>query len=123
MQKVTGIGGIFIKAQDPIALCAWYDKYLGTQFNGNSYVSFKWADNNDNTEKLTTFSFFNETAKYFNPSNKQCMLNFRVDDLDAMLLQLKNAGVWVDEKIDDSEYGKFGWCMDLEGNKIELWQA
>lgn len=121
MAKVTGIGGVFIKAKDPVALCAWYDKYLGTSFNGNSYVSFEWANENEAADGQTAFSFFKESDKS-SPSEKQSSLNFRVDDLDVLLLQLKGGGVLVDENPQAYEYGKFGWCIDLEGNKIELWQ-
>lgn len=123
MQKVTGLGGFFIRAKDPKALCAWYEKHLGVPFEGNTYAGFKWInENNPDVPGSTVFSFFDEKTDYFNPSEKQCMVNFRVKDLRALLAALKAEGVWVDEKVEEYDYGKFGWTMDPEGNKIELWE-
>lgn len=111
-KKVTGIGGVFIKAKDPKELCAWYDKHLGTAFNGNTYTLYG----------PTTFSFFPEGTKYFDPSTKPAMLNLRVANLDETLAELRAGGVQVLDKVEEYDYGKFGWIIDAEGNKIELWE-
>lgn len=123
MQKVTGIGGVFFKAKDPQALAAWYEKYLGIPFGDNLYVGFSWVNHN-NPEAIgqTAFSFFKEDTEYFKPSSSSCMINFRVKDLGTLLNDLRENGIWVDEKVGEYEYGKFGWTMDPEGNKIELWE-
>jgi predicted enzyme related to lactoylglutathione lyase len=123
MQKVTGIGGVFLKAREPKVLAAWYKEHLGIDLGEHVYISFPWV--NENTPGVpgqTVFSFFKESSDYFAPSEKPVMINFRVKDLDSLLDELKKAGVWVAEKKDTYEYGKFGWCMDPEGNKIELWE-
>ncbi len=123
MQKVTGIGGVFLKARDPKAMTAWYQEHLGIKFGENLYIDFRWInENNPGSTGHTVFSFFNNDTPYFSPSEKPVMINFRVKNLEALLGALKKAGVWVDEKKDSYAYGKFGWCMDPEGNKIELWE-
>jgi len=125
-QAVTGIGGVFFKARDPHALGEWYREHLGIPVpSGITYVAFK-ADETGNdatgSRLVTVWSVFPETTEYFNPSKAPLMINYRVADLDAMLAQLRAAGVPVDDKVDDSEYGKFGWATDPEGNRFELWQ-
>lgn len=123
MQRVTGIGGVFIKAKDPAALAAWYEKHLGIGFAGQSYVSFSWVnENNPAVPGTTVFSFFKDSSDYFAPSGAPYMLNFRVKDLDTLLAALRAEGVTVMEKTEHYGYGKFGWCLDPEGNKIELWE-
>ena len=124
MQRVTGIGGIFFKANDVKALTAWYQQHLGIPFGDNSYHSFRWINENDpGTPGQTAFSFFKNDTDHFSPSGKPFMINFRVKDLHVLLAALKEEGVEVMEKTEDyKEYGKFGWCMDPEGNKIELWE-
>jgi|SRR5882757_2352863 predicted enzyme related to lactoylglutathione lyase len=123
MQKVTGIGGVFIKAKDPKALAAWYQQHLGVAFGDGLYLSFPWVNERNPAEPgQTVFSFFKQDDPYFAPSDKPFMINFRVDNLSALLEALKSAGVWVAEKSESYPYGKFGWCMDPEGNKIELWE-
>lgn len=119
MERVTGIGGIFFKASDPDALKAWYEKHLGVPVDGNGYVVFEWGGD---ARGQTVWSPFKKDTRYFEPSAASFMVNFCVRDLDAMLAQLRQAGVTVDEKIEDGEYGKFGWAMDPEGNRVELWQ-
>jgi predicted enzyme related to lactoylglutathione lyase len=123
MGKITGLGGVFIKAADPQLLAEWYERHLGIDFNGNTYVAFAFADNEDKiTAGYNVLSFFKEDSPYFYPSTKQAMLNLRVSDLNGLLERLKKEGVeMVGEPIDE-EYGKFGWIMDPEGNKIELWE-
>jgi len=118
MEKVTGIGGVFIRAKDPQALALWYQQHLGIQLEpGTSYCGFIAKAGDE-----TVWSAFAADTTYFGAKNQQSMLNYRVTDLDAMLKQLKAAGVWVDEQIEDGDYGKFGWAMDPEGNRFELWQ-
>lgn len=124
MAKVTGIGGIFFKSRDPKALGAWYQKHLDIPIEadfGGWPVRFREHDNPDHVGHLI-WSPFKEDTTYFAPSQKPYMINYRVDDLDAVLAKLKAAGVWVDEKIEDFEYGRFGWAMDPEGNRFELWE-
>ena len=123
MKRVTGIGGVFIKARDPKALAVWYDRHLGFSFGENLYVSFKWVnENNPAVPGNTIFSFFKQDSKYFEPSASPFMINFRVKDLKALLGKLKEEGVQIIGDIQEEEYGKFGWIMDPEGNKIELWE-
>jgi glyoxylase I family protein len=118
MQKVTGIGGVFIRAKDPQALALWYQQQLGIPLYPDvPYGSFiaKAADE-------TVWSAFAADTNYFGNMTQQSMVNYRVTDLVAMLNQLKAAGVWVDPHIEDGDYGKFGWAIDPEGNRFELWQ-
>ena len=117
MERVTGIGGIFFKARDPAALGAWYERHLGVTLGWATGSVFRWEGPGS-----TVWSPFSAETTYFAPSSAPFMINYRVADLAAMLEQLRAAGVEVDAKTDDSEYGKFGWCMDPEGNRIELWQ-
>lgn len=124
MQKVIGIGGIFFKAQNPEQLMDWYDKHLGIKFQ-HGYIEFKWANEPRNKAPgSTTLSIFKEDSKYFDPGNKLYMINFRVADLRGLLEELHESGIVVskDEEIEEADYGKFGWCVDPEGNKIQLWE-
>jgi predicted enzyme related to lactoylglutathione lyase len=123
MQRVTGIGGIFFKSQDPQALGAWYQKHLGIDVQAWGGAAFSWK-NEHNPEGVgsTTWSPFKADTAYFAPSTASFMVNFRVADLHALLAVLRSEGVTVMEKIEESEYGKFGWVLDPDGNKIELWQ-
>jgi predicted enzyme related to lactoylglutathione lyase len=119
MAKVTGLGGIFFKANDPAALSAWYAKHLGLPVDDWGGVRF---DDNPDRPGYTLWSPFAADTNYFAPSTQPYMINFRVDDLDALLTQLRTDGVEVDDRVDESEYGRFGWIMDPEGRRIELWQ-
>ncbi len=123
MQRVTGIGGIFFKCDDPEQVKDWYRDNLGFEPDAHGYVSFEWR-HPDAPEKIgrTAWSPFARTTKYFEPSQKPFMLNYRVRDLDAMLAQLRERGCEVDDRIEDSEFGRFGWVMDPEGNRVELWE-
>ena len=125
-QKVAGIGGVFFKAKDPKALAAWYRDHLGVPLDeGATYGAFSVGDNGHDatgTPLITVWSTFPATTEYFGPDGKSSMINYRVADLDTMLEQLRRDGVTVDDKVDDSEYGKFGWAVDPEGNRFELWQ-
>jgi predicted enzyme related to lactoylglutathione lyase len=124
MEKVTGIGGIFFKASDAKSLGNWYRDNLGIPVD-ESYggASFEWrAHDEPEVVGATVWSPFPSTTKYFDPTTAPFMINYRVDNLDAMLEQLRQAGATVDEKISDSDYGRFGWATDPEGNRFELWQ-
>lgn len=124
MEKVTGIGGIFFKASDSKSLGAWYRDHLGIPVDA-SYggASFEWREKEQpEVVGTTVWSTFPSTTKYFDPTAAPFMINYRVDDLDAMLAQLREAGATVDEKISDDGYGRFGWATDPEGNRFELWQ-
>lgn len=122
MENVTGIGGVFIKAKNPAALAKWYKENLGIDFTEENYVTFKWINPGANISGHTIFSFFKETSDYFSPSESNFMINFRVKNLHLLLITLKHNGVWIADKTEYYEYGSFGWAMDPEGNKIELWE-
>ncbi len=118
MERITGIGGIFFKARDPKALAAWYRENLGLPIEiDQTYVSLS-----ANAGDQTVWSTFPETTEYFEPSKSPFMLNYRVRDLDAMLAQLRAAGAKVGDRVEDYDYGRFGWASDPEGNRFELWQ-
>jgi len=122
MKKVTGIGGIFFKCQDPAKLREWYKTHLGVDA-GPYGASFRWREAEDSTKKgVTQWTPFPETTKYFGPSTKDFMINYRVENIEALVEQLKNEGVTILDKIEGSDYGKFVHIMDAEGNKIELWE-
>jgi predicted enzyme related to lactoylglutathione lyase len=123
MKRVTGIGGVFFKAKDPKALTEWYRMHLGLEVEAWGGVVFSWVTPENPTGTGTTvWNAFPAETKHFAPSTSSFMLNFRVHDLDALIAALRAEGCTVDDKVDDSEYGKFGWVMDPEGNRIELWQ-
>lgn len=119
MARVTGIGGVFLKARDPKALSAWYAQHLGIKMADYGGASFEWKDEVPAGTGQTSWMIFPETTKHFPGS---VMINYRVDDLDALLAQLVAANVQVDPKRDEASYGKFAWITDPEGNRIELWQ-
>jgi predicted enzyme related to lactoylglutathione lyase len=122
MGKVTGIGGIFFKCNDPKKMREWYKVNLG--LNTNQYGAvFEWRQGVDTTQKgFTQWSTFGDKTKYFEPSIKDFMINYRVVNLEALLDQLKKEGVVITDTIVRVEYGKFVHIMDIEGNKIELWE-
>jgi predicted enzyme related to lactoylglutathione lyase len=122
MKRVTGMGGVFFKAKDPKALAEWYRVHLGLNVQAWGGVIFRWADDNADGEGLTTWNLFKDDTSYFAPSAASFMINYRVDDLHALLAALRAEGCKVEDKVDESEYGKFGWVIDPEGNKVELWQ-
>lgn len=120
--RVTGIGGIFFKAKDPTALKAWYEKNLGMRMV-QSGTNFEWHQGMDSTKKgFTLWAPFKETTKYFQPSEKQFMINYRVEGLAQLLLNLKAVGILPTDSIEKASYGSFVHLMDPEGNKIELWE-
>jgi predicted enzyme related to lactoylglutathione lyase len=122
MKKVTGIGGIFFKCKDPKAMREWYKTHLG--MNTTEYgATFEWREEPGSTKKgSTTWSPFAETSKYFEPSTKDFMINYRVSDLKALVEELKKEGVTIVDKIETYDYGKFVHIIDPEGNKLELWE-
>jgi predicted enzyme related to lactoylglutathione lyase len=123
MKRVTGIGGIFFKAKDPVALRSWYKTHLGIDVLEWGGAAFRWTDEAGKpTTGTTIWNVSAADGDYFAPSKSSFMINYRVADLPGILQALRSEGCNVLEKTDDSEYGKFGWVIDPEGNKIELWQ-
>ena len=124
MKRVTGIGGIFFKAKDPKALGQWYRTHLGINVEEWGGAAFRWVTpDNPSGTGTTIWSPFQDDTSYFAPSKASFMVNFRVQDLHALVAVLREEGCDVDAKVDESEYGKFAWVMDPEGNRVELWQA
>ena len=116
MERVTGIGGVFFRAKDPEALVAWYAEHVGVPVQPDGYVVFSGERGSH------VWSPFREDTDYW-PAAKQAMVNFTVGDLDAMLAQLRDAGVETDERIEVLDgVGRFGWAVDPEGNRFELWE-
>ena len=123
MNRVTGIGGVFFHAKDPVALRAWYQAHLGIDVQAWGGAAFTWADAAGNPVAGTTvWSICDSGGGLFAPSASTFMINYRVEDLDGLLKALRSEGCNVLDKTDDSEFGKFGWVVDPEGNKVELWQ-
>ena len=123
MRRVTGIGGVFFQAKDPAMLRAWYKKHLGIDVQGWGGAAFAWADADGKPVNGTTaWTISTADGNGYGPAKSPFMINYRVDDLAALLGALRDEGCDVLDKIDDSEYGKFGWVIDPEGNKVELWQ-
>jgi predicted enzyme related to lactoylglutathione lyase len=122
MKKVTGIGGIFFKCKDPKQMKEWYNTHLG--LNAGQYgATFEWREDDDSTKKgSTSWNPFSETTKYFEPSNKDFMINYRVADLETLVDELRKEGITIVDKIESYDYGKFVHILDPEGNKIELWE-
>jgi predicted enzyme related to lactoylglutathione lyase len=120
MKRVTGIGGVFFKAKDPKALQAWYERHLGLPSTPDGYIVF--GSEQTPEPGYTVWSAFEEGTTYYAPSTKPFMINYRVENLDALLAVLKEEGVEIVGEPEAYEYGKFGWIMDPEGNKIELWE-
>ena len=123
MQKVKGIGGIFFKTRDPKALGAWYRDQLGVPVEEWGGASFGWHPPGEPERRANTiWSPFAADTPYFAPSDASFMVNYRVEDLDAMLAQLAASGIDPVGGIEESESGRFAWVLDPEGNKVELWQ-
>ncbi len=122
IKRVTGIGGVFFKCKSPKAMREWYKTHLGLNTNQYGCV-FEWRQATDSTKKgYTQWSLFRDSTNYFEPSKKDFMINYRVENLDALVEELKKEGVTVVDKVEAVEYGKFVHIMDPEGNKIELWE-
>ncbi len=123
MERATGIGGIFFKANDPDGLQKWYENHLGLKPDSDGFVVFRWRERDEaNSNASTVWSPFPADTKYFGNGSQTAMVNYRVKDLNAMLAQLRVAGAMVDDKIEENELGRFGWVTDPEGNRLELWQ-
>ena len=122
MKRVTGMGGIFFKSKDPAALGQWYRTHLGMNVEEWGGVAFKWADDPQAATGTTVWSPFKAETTYFEPSTASFMMNLRVADLHALLKVLREEGCNVLEKVEESEYGKFGYVIDPDGNKVELWE-
>ncbi len=120
MARVLGLGGLFFKSKDPKALTAWYGKWLNIPVDEHGYVVLK----PDGMPKggYTVWSPFSQDTEYFQPSDKAFMMNLIVDDLEQALAQVVEGGAELSGDPEDSEYGKFGWFIDPDGNKVELWQ-
>ncbi|HUB28129.1 MAG TPA: VOC family protein [Terracidiphilus sp.] len=118
MARAVGVGGVFLKARDPGALSAWYAKYLGIPEQEGGALAFDGPE----SFGMTVFSYFPADSGYFGHGAQQAMVNFRVDDLDALLDQLGAEGIPIDPKREDHPYGRFAWIQDPEGNRVELWE-
>ena len=115
MAKATGLGGVFLRANDPQSLYDWYARHLGLTLTSGTFIF------EEEPKSQLVLSFFPRSSEYF-PTSQPAMLNFQVDDLDGVLDRLVAAGVEVDEKREQYEYGRFGWFKDPEGNRVELWE-
>jgi len=123
MPRVTGIGGIFFKAGDADALRGWYQCHLGLDVQSWGGTVFRWTDPAEaGRDGATVWNIFPETSEYFAPSRAPFMINYRVQDLRRVLAELREEGCQVDDRVEESEFGKFGWVSDPEGNRLELWE-
>ena len=123
MKRVVGLGGIFFKARDPETLGAWYRTHLGINVEAWGGTSFGIDDQQrTNPNAVTVWSIFKADSTYFAPSQSSFMINYRVEDVHALLAVLRSEDCNVVDKVEESEYGKFGWVFDPENNKIELWE-
>jgi predicted enzyme related to lactoylglutathione lyase len=121
MKRVTGIGGVFIKAKDPVKLRAWYKTHLGIDVKTWGGAAFRWGDSASVPANGKTAWYVGDGSS-FAPSNASFMIDYRVTDLRGLLKLLREEGCQVLDKVEDSDFGSFGWVMDPEGNKVELWQ-
>lgn len=121
--KIVGIGGIFFRSPGKQQLENWYRDKLGIDSQPNAGAMLPWrAQNDPNREHLTVWSVFPQDSEYFGSPKQSFMINYIVEDLDGLLIELEAAGVRIDPKRENHEYGKFAWIYDPDGNKIELWQ-
>ena len=117
MERVTGIGGVFVRAEQAASLRKWYAEHLGVELTEWGFKPFEWTPGGS-----TSYAIFDQDTEYLGRPEQAFMVNFRVADLDAMLAQLRAAGVEVVDALEESDYGRFGWAVDPEGNRFELWQ-
>jgi predicted enzyme related to lactoylglutathione lyase len=123
MKRVRGVGGIFFKSENAPMLRDWYAKHLGIVSEGESGTMFPWNQEDSPADSnCTVWCIFPASTKYFGESKSPLMVNYVVDDLTGTLQALREEGVWVDPKVEEQDYGKFGWIMDPDGNRIELWE-
>jgi len=122
MKKVTGVGGIFFKCDNPDKMNQWYQQHLGLQTDGWG-TNFEWrqADHPDK-KGFTQWSPFEKSSTYFGSPDQQCMINYRVENLEVLLEQLRKDGVEIVDEIEEHDYGKFVHILDAEGNRVELWE-
>ena len=122
MARVTGLGGVFFKSDNPEKLYQWYEKNLGIPREPHGQgATFRWKEA-DGSDAATAWAVFPKDTQYFDPSRAPFMLNYRVDDLDGLLKVLEAAGVQIDPKREDCDFGRFAWIIDPDGNRIELWE-
>jgi predicted enzyme related to lactoylglutathione lyase len=123
MARVTGVGGVFLRSRDPKAIAKWYAENLGVKLADFNGTAFQWSDEVPAGTGMTAWSAFpDDTAYFFGEGTQAVMIDYRVDDLDALLTELEAKGVWIDPKRQDEVYGKFAWIKDCDGNRVELWQ-
>jgi predicted enzyme related to lactoylglutathione lyase len=123
MARVTGIGGVFFKSRkDSAALAAWYQKHLGMPLESWGGAILRWPDDKADDKGLTVWTVAEKDSKWFSPSDSAFMINYRVDNLDELIAQLRVDGVEIVSGPESHENGKFAWIMDPEGNKVELWE-
>jgi len=122
MKRVIGLGGVFFKARDPQALYEWYRKHLGIESSPQAGAMWR-DDGHSGVPRVNVLAIFPHDATYLGSDTHNFMINFRVDDLAGLMKALREEGVPADDKIEECEYGKFGWITDPEGNRIELWES
>jgi predicted enzyme related to lactoylglutathione lyase len=123
MARITGIGGVFFKSRDDnTALAAWYQEHLGMSLESFGGAILKWPDDKADDKGLTVWHVAEKGSTWFSPSDAPFMINYRVDDLDGMIAQLRAGGVDIVQGPESHENGRFAWIMDPEGNKVELWE-
>ena len=123
MKRVTGIGGVFFKAKDPVGLREWYRTHLGIDVQEWGGAVFTWTDDaGESVTGSTVWNVANADSDYFDPGTAVFMINYRVADLRALVRTLREEGCDVLENTEESDYGRFAWVIDPEGNKVELWE-
>jgi predicted enzyme related to lactoylglutathione lyase len=122
MARVTGIGGVFFKSKNPNELMAWYARHLGLRLEEWGGALLKWPDDKADDGGLTVWTVAAQSSDWFSPSDASFMINYRVDDLDALLTELRDAGVDIVKGPEAHENGRFAWILDPDGNKLELWE-
>jgi predicted enzyme related to lactoylglutathione lyase len=122
MKRVTGIGGLFFRTNDPKRTAAWYERHLGIPADPEQGSAMFSATDDQGAEAITVWSPFDSDTEYFGSSGQAFMVNYRVDNLDALLEALRAEGVEIDPKREDHEYGRFAWVVDCDGNRVELWE-
>jgi predicted enzyme related to lactoylglutathione lyase len=127
MERVTGLGGVFFRSKDPVAIARWYSKHLGIETgpaeHGTVMSVFAWREpGRKGRDAITVWAAFPRRTKYFGRSGQQWMFNYRVADLGTLLKKLRAEGVEVDDHVEASTSGRFGWIVDPEGNRVELWE-